>query len=306
MSERQPATTYRQPKGIPLSVPEPGSPAAMALEKHERNTNRLGLLKKASLRVGAPAVAFAVMVGGGAALLERGQNAPAPQDKTVQINPGSEVVPNAEAPDKNKELRERATSGAVDAAIGILDILDDKRSTTTEGYRGNMVGTKDAKRPANVPEIAVSFDQEKGEMYFLAAQGYATKTGKMTAGFAKGPENEAFTSLTMTLGVDRTNSIYDIHRQLTTADFRAALAAKSTLELESAEGSWFEVGIPGTRGYSIETFSGGFKTSVVEDSDSGSGYISVDELPKTDPGTLARAVQIMGSSVESFKKDLNR
>ena len=249
---------------------------------------------------------MAPLMAGAALASCSAESAPAPTQpvatRTAEALP--ETHQSVDTVDNNLETRRRATRGAVDVANGLLDILADKRSTTTDEYRGNMVGNKDAERPANVPEMAVGFDHEKGEMYFLAAQGYDTETGEMTAGFDKGSENESFSSITMTLEVDKDNPIYGIHRQLTMDDFRQALNQRETLNFKSAEGSWFEIGIPGVRAYSIEESDNSLLTAVDEDA-SGAGYMYGIE-PKNDPNTIDRALQIMGATVENFKADLDK
>lgn len=201
-----------------------------------------------------------------------------------------------------------------DAAIGVagsvIDILGNPTSTTTVEYRGNMVGNKDAARPAEVPEAFIGFGQDEQTLYVSAVNGYDVRTGESTAGFDEPSGEQAFTSISMSMKVSRDNPIYGIPRQLTLDDFRNALAQPDTLQLTSLEGQWYEghnTNVPNLRAYRVEVGADGSVSVWVDEDNKTSGLRPSGLEPSIDDQELVdRALQIAGASAQSFEQDMRR
>ncbi len=198
---------------------------------------------------------------------------------------------------------EKNRDSAIEAAMGVISILQDKASTTTKEYRGNYVGNKDAERPANVPESFITFNHETGAIYVSAANGYNVVDGHSTAGFEEPIGEEAFTLINISLEVNRDNNIYDASRQLTLDDFKDALAQKDTVSINKIEGSWYEGGsIPGARLYELIVDEAGVSTRIDENGDGAMPYELEPAL--NDQDSVDRVMQIVGASVQDFKSEM--
>jgi len=225
---------------------------------------------------------------------------PAPAASALET-PGAATNTPESSP--NSELVESVNESSLAAMSGILDILASDKSTTTEGYRGNMVGNKDEERPADMPEIAVGLDHSKSSIFVVLAQGYSDETGETTGGFDTPEGSEQFTSIEMQFSVGSGNPILGVNRQLTVEDFRGALAVggDNGPQLISLKGQWYEgSSIPGVREFGISIVDGRVYAGVVED---GSGIILNPNKYTSDNAVAQRAVQILGAAVEDLREE---
>lgn len=203
------------------------------------------------------------------------------------------------------EALDDATIAGIQAAYGVVHILASEASTTTEGYRGNMVGNKDPERPTDVPEAFMYYDQEANTLGFSAVQMYDGKTGKATNESIKsGAHKSKFSSMMITFDIAPGNPITKVNRQLQVGDFREALA-DNTLTLKAANGSWFDkdnVDVPGFRDYDILVNGKNVTTKLDEDGD-GMSIDDVDARVNNTP-QINRIRQVLGATIEDFKADL--